>query len=644
MLRLLAFLILNLLSLLAHGGLAATLTANDVRHDLAGHEISYLRDPRGEWRIDDVASPAFASNFQEVLSNPSFGYTRDVIWLRVTLQRDSTAPELWALEVTNPFINDLQFYTPRNPGFVVAQAGDRFPFSQREIAFHHPVFNVVLPDTKGHTFYLRMASDSSLSVQLPLWQPSALRIAGQQEILLFGGMLGMAIMSFLIALVHWASSRDPLLLRFCGMTLTIFVFVPAQNGFLSQFVFMNYPLIGDLMVPWTLGLMVATVHVVIGTALEIPTKFPRSARVLRAMFVLCLMMPLTREIDLYWLVGGPMLQILFISSLILTGGISVLRWKARVEGAAYFVSAHAVLIGSLIAGRLTLLGILPVNTFTQASWIPGAFTFLLLVHAGIVMDALVATRERNSAVKEALLAKEVATSEHHLRREQTVFFSFVAHELRSPLGIITAGLKNLQREFAQFGPDTQSRLSRMGRAAERLGSLIESHLQLQRLTNADFLPHFIAVAPCQPAEDALAEVRAAYPERTFELVCTASLPTSVEVDAELIVLALGNLLSNAAKYSPNEDPVLLEVAADHMLHYRVRDHGSGLSAEEQSRLFKVFQRSASAKGKIGFGIGLATAKRVAEVHDGSLAYADGQGGGAQFTLSVPLSHSRETPA
>jgi signal transduction histidine kinase len=138
----------------------------------------------------------------------------------------------------------------------------------------------------------------------------------------------------------------------------------------------------------------------------------------------------------------------------------------------------------------------------------------------------------------------------------------------------------------------------------------------------------------------MADVQATFADRTFDLLCSSDLPTSVEMDGELIALSLVNLLTNAAKYSPRDDVVQLEVSVDEMLHYRFRDRGPGLSAQEQTRLFNVFQRSPSSRGEVGFGIGLAIVKRVAEVHGGALTYVDRPGGGAQFSLSLPLSPAK----
>ena len=163
--------LLALVSVLAFDATAALLHANDRSLALTGSEVAYLRDPSGQLGINDVAADKLATRFLSMSGRSSFGYTNDVIWLRITLQREWQAPAEWWLELTNPYINDLRMYSPGDGGFAVRQCGDRYPFVEREISYHHPVFNVSLLDANPRTFYLRMQSDSSLSSELVLWRP-----------------------------------------------------------------------------------------------------------------------------------------------------------------------------------------------------------------------------------------------------------------------------------------------------------------------------------------------------------------------------------------------------------------------------------------------------------------------------------------
>ena len=633
--RLIVFFFL-LLSLVGASSTAAMLSRNDSQRVLEGSEISIYRDSSAIFDIDTVSSIAFAGKFQPIDQRFIRGYTTDIVWLKLTLQRDSQAPADWLLELTNPFINDLRLYSPVGLGFAVEQAGDRFPFSQREVSYHHPVFRINLSDSSAKTFYLRIESDSSISAQLLLWKPAVLRDVGQEKMILFGGVMGMVLMSVLISLIHWGNSRDPSLLYFLCLSINIFLFLPAQLGLLSQFVFQDKPSISDFLVPWTLAITTAAVPLVFWRALGVAHGFPRLALLIRFTTVLCLLAPLTREFELYSLVGGPALQVLFIGGMSVTGWMSWCRWRQHLEGAGYFLAAHVILISSILTGRLMLLGIVPANALTYLSWIPGILTFLLLVHAGIVIDVRVALRDRAARKEDAEIAREIARQEMQLRREQTVFFSFVAHELRTPLGIIVTGLKNLRRDLANANEKHENRINRLMRAVQRMGILVERHLNFQRLACADFSPRFAAVSPTKPALDALMDIRETYSPRLFEMTLMTDLPPTVRLDAELVMLAISNLLSNAAKYSSGATSVYLEIGIDTLLRYRIIDHGPGIPRQERERLFRVFERSPTADGATGFGIGLAIAQRVAVIHQGSLAYSDGAEGGAIFTLSIPL--------
>ena len=615
---------------------ATVLGAEQAQYPIQSADVAMLRDSTGTLAVEDMDSPKWAAQFKAVNGSPSLGYTRDVIWLRMRIQRQEDAPSTWLLEITNPFINDLRLYSHTPAGYQAEQAGDQFAFAQRQLRFHHPVFALDFPDAGVQTFYLRMDSDSSLAAEFLVWQPEALREAAQREVFLYGAVIGMISMSFLISIIHWLHSGEKKLLQFAVLSFTALLLVATGQGLMAQFLTPTLPGIADLAVPWALALTTASVGVVFGNALAIHTDFPRVARILKLACGLALLAPLSRVLSMYNVWGGPMLQVLFMGILCTTGWMSWRRWRTHMPGAGYFFAAHLVLISSLLIGRLMLLGLLPTNTLTYMSWIPSLLAFIFLVHAGIFVDSQTVKRERDVAFVAVKTANEVLASERKLREEQTVFFSFVAHELRSPLAAIITGVQNLQDELSHVQFSALARIKRIKSAAERMGGLIERHLNLQRLNDASFLPYLSNADPRLCAEDGLRRVAAIFPEREFLHDFSADLPRVVSVDQELLMMGLENLLINAAKYSPEGSPVLLEVFADSALHFRISDRGPGIHPSQKSRPFSVFNRPQQAPLKEGFGIGLAIAQRVAVVHAGSLQYADRAGGGAVFTLAFPL--------
>ena len=614
---------------------AGVLSAAQAKYRPAGGDLSILKDATGSLAVEELERADVAARF--VPLNGPLGYVKEVVWLRLRLQRLEDAPQRWSLEFSNPFVNDLRLYSRAATGYTVSQAGDQFPFAQRAFKFHYPVFALDFPDTREQTFYLRLDSDSSLSGELLVWQPSALREGAQYEIFYFGAVLGMICMSFLISIIHWLHNRERKILLFAILTVNAFFSVAAGLGLVAQFLTPTVPLVGDLMVPCLLVTSTILVGVVFGHALNLRTDFPRMNQFFKLAYALAVVALLTRCFNQYNVWGGPMLQIVYLVVVFCTGWVSWVRWRSHALGAGYFFSANVILLGSILTGRMVLLGLLPASNLSNLSWIPGVLAFIFLVHAGIFVDSQSVKRERDAAFSDAKAANQVLASERKLREEQTVFFSFVAHELRSPLAAIVTGVKNLESDLTGAPQQLPVRATRIKAYAERMGYLIDRHLTLQQLANADFQPQFSRVDPCHIAQEGLRRVQALYGARVFAFDCAQGLPAATLLDPELLLMALENLLINAAKYSPESAAIALDVFADEALHFRVSDRGPGIQAGQLERLLSIYSRVQPNDFKSGFGIGLAITQRVARVHGGRLEYAQRAGGGAVFTLILPLS-------
>jgi signal transduction histidine kinase len=115
-------------------------------------------------------------------------------------------------------------------------------------------------------------------------------------------------------------------------------------------------------------------------------------------------------------------------------------------------------------------------------------------------------------------------------------------------------------------------------------------------------------------------------------------PVHVSCDALRIEQAVGNLVSNAIKYSPPDTPVDVVVEArGHEVAIRVTDRGPGLSADEQARLFEPFRRVGSAAATApGIGLGLFIVRRIVTAHRGRIEVDSERGRGASFTAYLPL--------
>jgi signal transduction histidine kinase len=143
--------------------------------------------------------------------------------------------------------------------------------------------------------------------------------------------------------------------------------------------------------------------------------------------------------------------------------------------------------------------------------------------------------------------------------------------------------------------------------------------------------------------------RERFREKRVDLVATVS-PEEPQVwaDPQRLAQVLGNLIENALRHTPPGGRVDVSARTDHdEVTLRVADTGEGIPTEHLPHLFERFYRVDAARNRDhgGAGIGLAIAKALVEAHGGRItATSDGPGRGAAFTISLPLTSSREAPA
>ena len=131
------------------------------------------------------------------------------------------------------------------------------------------------------------------------------------------------------------------------------------------------------------------------------------------------------------------------------------------------------------------------------------------------------------------------------------------------------------------------------------------------------------------------EARAAAPDR--ELTLDAPEPVVVLGDSDHLRQAIANLVSNAVRHTPPGAPIEVRThKVDGTAIVAVRDHGRGLDDEALEHVFDRFWQADRARAGAGAGLGLSIAAAIAHEHGGTATAANAQGGGARFTLRLPL--------
>ena len=226
-------------------------------------------------------------------------------------------------------------------------------------------------------------------------------------------------------------------------------------------------------------------------------------------------------------------------------------------------------------------------------------------------------------------------------RRKDEFLATLAHELRNPLAPIRTGLHLLQIAPPGSEPAAQAR-AMMDRQLNHLIRLVDDLLEVSRISTGKIELRRerleLAAAVLSAVETVRPLMEAAHHRLDISLP-----PEPVMLEGDFVRLAqvVANLLSNAAKYTDPGGRVALTMRRENgEALVAVRDSGVGIAPEQLPSLFDMFSQAEGTRHRAqgGLGIGLALAKRLAELHGGRVeARSDGAGNGSEFRLYLPLS-------
>ena len=202
-----------------------------------------------------------------------------------------------------------------------------------------------------------------------------------------------------------------------------------------------------------------------------------------------------------------------------------------------------------------------------------------------------------------------------------------SHELRTPLTSLRTNIEVLARGEGLSAEATKRLLADVVAQTEELTALVTGVVELAR-TQEEVAEPPEDVRLDLLAGEAVERAQRNAPQVRFQLEAEPSVVRGVPRQLDR---AIGNLLDNAAKWSPPDG--LVEVGV-HDNELTVRDHRPGIAAEDLPFVFDRFYRAPSARGLPGSGLGLAIVRRIAEQHGGSVSAEHGEGGGASLRLKL----------
>jgi len=220
------------------------------------------------------------------------------------------------------------------------------------------------------------------------------------------------------------------------------------------------------------------------------------------------------------------------------------------------------------------------------------------------------------------------------------FLAVLAHELRNPLAPLRTGLDLLLRFEANPSPPVARTLAAMNRQLDHIVRLIDDLLDVSRISRGLLELKREHVDLASVVRSTIDSVRPWFERRNQVLAVDVPEELGSYADQTRIAQIVTNLLHNAAKFTPSGGSIRVELTEDaDAAVLRVIDSGAGILPDQLVRVFDMFSRIGrpGAAAEPGLGIGLALARRLAEMHGGSLkAFSEGEGRGTTFTLRIPI--------
>jgi signal transduction histidine kinase/ActR/RegA family two-component response regulator len=246
----------------------------------------------------------------------------------------------------------------------------------------------------------------------------------------------------------------------------------------------------------------------------------------------------------------------------------------------------------------------------------------------------------SKVTRDMTVRKRVETLEQAERR-MTEFLAMLSHELRNPLAAVRNAISMMQIKEIE-DPDLTWARDILDRQVTHITRLVDDLLEVSRVTSGSIrlqkqqVDMGTVIARAVEASRPLIDARGhrlelRVPER----------PMFVEGDMVRLTQVFMNLLNNAAKYTPEGGSIRLTADEDEgVLVVRVRDTGVGIPEDLLPRVFELFAQGERTLDRSdgGLGIGLTLARRLIEMHKGSLtASSEGAGKGSEFVVRIPLS-------
>ncbi|MDM9625405.1 ATP-binding protein [Rhizobium sp. S152] len=615
-----------------------------------------------------------SGNFKPIAGHDfNMGFVQQSGWMRFAIRladgRDA-AQETLLLSLLPNFTDILNvFVAVDRPGltaenFIRFDMGDHEPLPPYSLTGLDNIIPLTISSGDTLLVYVRAANiDSTLNLSARIFSPNdydARSTVGPLVVGLWFG--GMAILVIIQIVFFCLDRREFYLLLGLNIFGTILIYFGGL-GLSRIFLFPAGGVGNDLFIGITDWLGLTAGALSIASVLDLRSRYPRLNHVflLAALIgLLGVFFVLIGHNKLYTPIAGITIVVIATAAFLVTA--IDFRAAKEIEGGLK-LAAFALLWIGLFLTLGQRHGVIPLpNWVAQSYGLVSIVHFVLLTGSLAVrlrkaesagraadrraVEAATAARkwaselvvERTAELVEARRMAELALqSELDAQAHQVRFMEVISHEYRTPLAIIRSNIESVRFTLPSNDDDNRARLERAAQGITRLVEVVEINLARSRMQGVSFKPRMerlsvsgLIDATLEHARDLLqgAKIR--------DEVSASARDAEIVGDNDMLILALINLLENAAKFSPSDRSVQLSVARNEdTVVVSVRDWGIGIPDEELELVKERATRGSNAAHIEGTGMGLSLVSRITAAHDGCFTLENAAGRGAVASIFLP---------
>lgn len=603
---------------------AFELNANITQASLSGHTEVYI-DKSNSRTFEQVQQ----ANFSPQPAFKSEGYSSYAFWYRFTVVAEDELKRHFLLSLGEPYLDEVLIWKLTADGSI-----ERFYFGDHKQKQSHSIhdthFTLPLDFTKSNavTFYVKVKSSSVINFNAQIVKLDHF-LSARTLINLFNGYFFGAIAMISIVFCFFGIwLRNTGMLLYVGYLICVNALFTGLHGY-TLVLFPNaYSWLSDFFVG--LGVIGSTAFLVLmwPFLLNYKNYFPKLFFIYITIGIASLCF-LPFVITPSYSAVAPISNYLLIIVLIVTLTTQlILLYRFKRYEIALYILADTVLIAGIVLQISSVLGFispifLPLNTLQIAT----------LIHVVLISIVLV-IKIRKIQVDKIIAEQEVMNS-HQRRQEERRFVAMLSHEFRNPLASIDRSAQMIQVKSPELDEAEQKRLNNIRCSSSTLSMLVDGFLMSETLEHKGLTLNIKQHSLSHILEDVIKTTAGIDRER---VTLTINPEDAVfDLDKNMMNIAIGNLISNALRYSPLNSSVEVLISIDVAgLLVQVRDYGSGLNDAQLEQLGEPYYRTTTSLGKKGSGLGYHFSQLIIEAHGGTIHAISAESNGLLVKLQIPF--------